>query len=394
MRFVDRVQRLAALRQEAWQLGLEICQLQRTFGDFHLKTALAVSTSDLVTLCDVLERKLTILDFGFARDGAGAPAALPEQPRSSAQSLERIRRQFEVIRGLTRELLDGLDPYVDLRLQADLEAFLGLSTRDSDALHEWVALGPTDDAELQHQLGLARDCALVEADLRARERVGRRITDAELRDPFIRACYLSANAYLELTSLDIVSDLIVRAAREPRSEHRKLVSDLNRQLLDEARHAELLAARVERLGFELGGTAVSLHTWNVYEAFDGIAERLVVQQVLGEGVGLDSSAHNIIRLVDAGDLETADIYAQITADEKTHVELGVRWASQLACRPIADLIAEIAERADVIDPLPRVPVALELRRQCGFPAAWLDQQAADKGALPADQLRDALLATA
>jgi hypothetical protein len=276
-------------------------------------------------------------------------------------------RRFEFVCEAATALAHGLDTYTDIKLRADLDAFLGLADRDRTALHEWLAVGPTETRELQHSLGLFRDCTLYDPDLRLRGdgRV-KRLNEGQLREPVLRAHYLSANAYLELSSVDILSDLIRRVASGNDPALRRLISDLNRQLLDEARHAELLAGRVEALGYELGCAPVCLHTWRVYESFESVAERLVVQQVLQE----------------------------ITADEKTHVDLGLRWVSALSAQPITELMAAVAVRAEEIEPMPKVPVSLELRRQCRYPEEWLAKEVAEKGVLPINDIRTAVIESA
>lgn len=391
--FAERVFAAQRIANEAAELALSICAAQSKFGDFHLKTTLAIAAANLLMLRDGLDRKLNALNIGLDRE-AGTRSLQPRWlAATSAGVLGATASKLAAITVDLESLAKRTGPFTDISLRKlAIESSRSLR-RDLAVLEQWKAGGVTPTRQLARSAGLLRDCDLFVATAHhpsGRKPIGLR--DRDLSNPLLRACYLSANAYLEITSIDIVSDLITRCFSERPRGYQELVGDLSRQLLDEARHAELLGTCVNDLGFELGCAPVSLHTWHSYLLFPKLAEKLVVQQVLQEGVGLDSSAQNVLRMMSFGDRRAADTYAQITADERNHVALGVRWVPRLDSRSLDSILDSVLEIVERVDPLPEVPVVVELRRLAGYPERSLEQDVVRRGRLAITEIHRTILA--
>jgi len=355
MRFLERCDRLIRLRDRAWSLFLVLCREQSGFGDFHLKTTLAIAAADALGLCDALDRKRKALRVGLPEGRASATTLPGKRGGQNSKRLSKLSLETQAIQREVQDLLSRLGPYVDLNLEDTLQSFLVRWNHDVQAIAEWELLGPTEAPALEADGGLYRDCQLLEP----KNKLTFRLNEDDFRDASLRAGYIGANAYLELASVDIVSDLILQAWEAQSAHSRGLISDLGRQLLDEARHAELLADRAQALGMNLGHVGVSLHTWHLVRSFPSLAEKLVAQQVIQEGVGLDASALNILRLARVGDRESSEVYAQITADEANHVSLGIRWATRMGRLPLDSLVESVGRKVQEIDPPPDIPVAVE-----------------------------------
>ena len=136
----------------------------------------------------------------------------------------------------------------------------------------------------------------------------------------------------------------------------------------------MLAERLSNTGFELGMTSVSLNTWNCYKSFKSLPEKIIAQQIVQEGVGLDSSALNIKRFKKIEDMESCLIYQKITVDELNHVKLGVNILNSLIPNQVnaTEVFFETKKRVLKIDPfLPKVPAFVELKRKTGMPKEWM-----------------------
>ncbi|WP_080311443.1 DUF455 family protein [Burkholderia pseudomallei] len=156
--------------------------------------------------------------------------------------------------------------------------------------------------------------------------------------------------------------------------------------MDESRHASLLSGQIDRLGFELGCVPVTLGTWHLYVACDSIVEKIAAQHVLQEAIGLDVSAHNVARMRLAGDNECAEIFTRITADEQTHLALGLKWLNKLGGTKANKILKKVTKISDEIAFPPELPVVPELRLRAGYPVRWLKRECARRGSVSAREL--------
>ncbi|MFG3225340.1 DUF455 family protein [Kitasatospora sp. NPDC048194] len=105
--------------------------------------------------------------------------------------------------------------------------------------------------------------------------------------------------------------------------------DLAKQVRDEGRHFELLIARMRELGGSVGAYPVRYQIWDKFRLGRTLAERITIEQRLGEGVGLDGGLRVYRWLRSIGDDRTALIFDYINADEVTHVGNANRWLEEL-----------------------------------------------------------------
>jgi uncharacterized ferritin-like protein (DUF455 family) len=95
---------------------------------------------------------------------------------------------------------------------------------------------------------------------------------------------------------------------------------------DEARHFQLLATRLQSMGFSYGDFPAHNGLWEMAQrtADDCMKRMALVPRVL-EARGLDVTPGMIERLKVAGDDETVRILRIILEEEVRHVEIGSHW---------------------------------------------------------------------
>lgn len=139
-----------------------------------------------------------------------------------------------------------------------------------------------------------------------------------------RIALLHALAHIELNAVDMTWDLVGRFAHAlmPQS----FFDNWVQVGLEEAKHFDLLARRLETLGARYGDLPAHDGLWQAAQAtgHDLLARLAVVPLVL-EARGLDVTPNLIDSLGAAGDAQSADILAIIYRDEKRHVAFGAKW---------------------------------------------------------------------
>ena len=162
-------------------------------------------------------------------------------------------------------------------------------------------------------------------------------------------------AALALHALDVPTGLLV---------------DISKQVYDEMRHFDMLAGLLERHGTKIGDHPIDTLIWDKFLLGETLAERLVIEQRLGEGVGLDGGYALYAEFIAADDHHASQCFDFINADEMTHVRNGNRWIEYLAGGPAgrADLDAKMRQRlADHSWPLRhREPINTTDRALAGF----------------------------
>lgn len=362
------IESLEVLTYRLESLARSCFENQIKLGDFHLKTTVGVLGANAYLQSIYLNKKLQLM-------GCQTKAPVPRiECDSSLPKIHCISRLVEDICQRLSELHEDSLFWWDSDLYWTIQSAKEKMNFFAEAIRQWVAIGPTDEKDLQSHAGLLRDCDIrevLESNFDG-NLVPRTLTDKDLFDPLLRASYLCGNAYLEISAIDIISDLILITDQQEECSSRSWIKmGLVYQLIDECQHAELLAERVEALGFELGMVAVSTHTWSCYKHFTTIAEKVIAQQVLQEGVGLDSSALNVKRFSTVNDNTTSELYQKITLDELNHVRLGVQISKALSGERQNEIYKATRERVAQIDPLPEIPQFVELKCRAGMPKEWL-----------------------
>lgn len=109
-----------------------------------------------------------------------------------------------------------------------------------------------------------------------------------------------------------------------------LLVDLGKQIFDEIRHFRMLETLLRRYDAKVGDYPVDTLIWDKFLLGESLAERLVIEQRLGEGNGLDGGFSQFLKYRGSGDAQAAQVFDFINADEMTHVRNGNRWIAELA----------------------------------------------------------------
>lgn len=137
-----------------------------------------------------------------------------------------------------------------------------------------------------------------------------------------RAAFIHAVAHIEFNAMDLAWDAVYRFRGMPAAFYADWVSVAN----DEARHFNMLRARLREFGRDYGDFDAHNGLWEMAEktANDGLARMALVPRVL-EARGLDVTPGMIVKLRSLGDGATADILEIILREEVAHVTAGSRW---------------------------------------------------------------------
>jgi uncharacterized ferritin-like protein (DUF455 family) len=141
-----------------------------------------------------------------------------------------------------------------------------------------------------------------------------------------RIALLHALAHIELNAIDLVWDLIARFPPPAPRYDDEWVAVAE----DEARHFDLVCARLAALGSHYGALPAHDGLWQAAEttAHDHLARLAIVPMVL-EARGLDVTPAMIATLEAAGDAASAKVLDMIYREEVGHVRTGRFWFEQL-----------------------------------------------------------------
>ncbi len=137
-----------------------------------------------------------------------------------------------------------------------------------------------------------------------------------------RAALIHAVAHIEFNAINLAWDAVSRFRGMPDEYYRDWVG----VAVDEARHFQMLSARLAELGHAYGDFDAHDGLWEmaVKTADSCLARMALVPRVL-EARGLDVTPGMIARLRAAGDDATAAILEVILREEVAHVAAGSRW---------------------------------------------------------------------
>jgi uncharacterized ferritin-like protein (DUF455 family) len=184
-----------------------------------------------------------------------------------------------------------------------------------------------------------------------------------------RAALLHALTHIEFNAINLALDAAWRFHDLPDAYYR----DWLQVAADEARHFQLLAARLAAFGHGYGEFDAHDGLWEMAEKTrDDVLARVALVPRTLEARGLDAVPPLRARLAQAGDLESAALLDIILHDEISHVAIGNRWYRWLCgARGVEPLGAyrELAMRYQA--PRLRGPFNVEARRKAGFDPAEL-----------------------
>ena len=188
---------------------------------------------------------------------------------------------------------------------------------------------------------------------------------------------MHAVAHIEFNAIDLAFDMAARFGADPRlpeDQRKAFVSDWISVGDDEARHFEMVAARLGELGGAYGDLPAHDGLWAAAEATgDNLTARLAIAPMVLEARGLDVTPGMIDRLNAVGDGPSATVLSVIYREEVGHVACGRRWF-ELICRnegdhPQTRFQALVRER---FKGLLKPPFNHEARARAGLPAAFYE----------------------
>jgi len=146
-----------------------------------------------------------------------------------------------------------------------------------------------------------------------------------------RIALLHSLAHIELSAIDMTWDLIAQfhGVDLPRA----FFDDWVRVGVEEAKHFELLVARLAELGAAYGDLPAHDGLWQAARATgDDLLARIAIVPLVLEARGLDVSPPIIAKLEAADDHRSARVLDIIYRDEKRHVAFGLKWFRFLCAR--------------------------------------------------------------
>jgi len=145
-----------------------------------------------------------------------------------------------------------------------------------------------------------------------------------------RAALLHALAHIELNAIDLAWDMVARFAGSDLP--RAFFDDWARVGAEEARHFQLLTARLADFGADYGDLPAHDGLWEAAAATStDLLARLAVVPLVLEARGLDVTPAMATRLDRAGDRQSAAVLQLIYEQEIGHVAIGRRWF-EFCCR--------------------------------------------------------------
>jgi len=192
-----------------------------------------------------------------------------------------------------------------------------------------------------------------------------------------RFALLHAVAHIEFNAIDLAFDLVARFGGDERiadADRRRFVSDWISVGDDEARHFQMVRARLHALGGDYGDLPAHDGLWEAAQATaDDLAARLAVAPMVLEARGLDVTPGMIEKLRSVGDQASAGILAVIYTEEVGHVAAGRRWFETVCASddvdPRACFQALVRERFK--GGLKR-PFNTDARDKAGLPGDWYE----------------------
>jgi uncharacterized ferritin-like protein (DUF455 family) len=144
-----------------------------------------------------------------------------------------------------------------------------------------------------------------------------------------RAALIHAIAHIEFNAINLALDAAWRFRGLPP----QFALDWISVAADEARHFQMLQARLRELGHEYGDFPAHDGLWEMAEktAASSLERMALVPRVL-EARGLDVTPGMILRLRAAGDEASAAVLEIILAEEVGHVAIGSRWFNWCCAR--------------------------------------------------------------
>jgi uncharacterized ferritin-like protein (DUF455 family) len=192
-----------------------------------------------------------------------------------------------------------------------------------------------------------------------------------------RAALVHAVAHIEFNAINLALDAVYRFRDLPPA----YCDDWLQVAVDEARHFEMLQARLVRFGHGYGDFPAHNGLWDAAcrTADDCLTRMALVPRVL-EARGLDVTPGMISRLREIGDHDTVAILDVILAEEVAHVAAGTRWFRYCCARAGVDPEPTFIDLLRRHEAAIRPPFNRAARAEAGFTAS---EQAGLEALVPA-----------
>lgn len=192
-----------------------------------------------------------------------------------------------------------------------------------------------------------------------------------------RAALIHAVAHIEFNAINLALDAVYRFRELPHDYY----ADWLQVAADEARHFELLQARLADLGYAYGDFPAHNGLWDAAcrTAHDPLVRMALVPRVL-EARGLDVTPGMIARLREVGDHATVAVLDVILAEEVAHVAAGTRWFRHCCAAAGVDPEPTFLDLLRRYEAAIRPPFNRAARAEAGFTPA---EQAGVEGLVPA-----------
>jgi uncharacterized ferritin-like protein (DUF455 family) len=148
---------------------------------------------------------------------------------------------------------------------------------------------------------------------------------AGMRDPAQRVRILHALANHELQAIELFAWALLAFPAMPRGFRAGLVAIL----ADEQRHLGLYLGRLAAHGIELGDLPVTGHFWRKLDHYATPLRFICAMGLTFENANLDFAGEYAAAARAAGDDATANVLAQVHAEEIGHVRFGWTWLGKL-----------------------------------------------------------------
>jgi len=185
-----------------------------------------------------------------------------------------------------------------------------------------------------------------------------------------RAALVHAVAHIEFNAINLALDAAYRFRDMPPQFYLDWIS----VAADEVRHYQLLATRLQSMGFSYGDFPAHNGLWEMAQrtADDCMKRMALVPRVL-EARGLDVTPAMIERLQAVGDHDTVRILEIILDEEVRHVEIGSHWfhfcCEQRGLEPDSTFLSLLKEH---FTGTIRGPLNIPARMQAGFTRAEIE----------------------
>ncbi len=182
-----------------------------------------------------------------------------------------------------------------------------------------------------------------------------------------RAALIHAVAHIEFNAINLALDAAYRFRGMPEDFYRDWID----VALDEARHFELLCARLGEHGSAYGDLPAHNGLWEAAcKTADSCLRRMALVPRVLEARGLDVTPAMIERLRKVGDLETVAVLELILREEVAHVAVGTRWFVHCCAEQGLDPELTFLDLVRTYSaPAIRPPFNDEARRRAGFTEA-------------------------